>query len=106
MARAEQTASSERDLLISWADNIERGVEAADAVIEFLKQKCQAIADMPGMGRRREEYRPGLRSLPVGKHTIFYRIEDYGISVERVLNSASDIDAAFPVPEDEENTES
>lgn len=106
MALAEQTEHSERDLLIiwadNWADNIKRGVEAADAVIEFFKQKCQTIAGMPGMGRRHEEYRAGLRSLPVGKHTIFYRIKDYGILVERVLYSASDIDAAFPVSEDEE----
>jgi toxin ParE1/3/4 len=47
------------------------------------------------MGRARDELSPGLRSMPFGRHVIFYETMADGIDVVRVLHSARDIDAAF-----------
>ena len=41
-------------------------MDAADRVLGTIDQKCQALAEQPGMGQRRDEFAPGLRSLPVG----------------------------------------
>ncbi len=70
-------------------------MDAADRVLNNIDQKCQALAESPGIGRRREELAPDLRSLPVGNHVIFYRVRDDGIEVIRVLHGARDIDAIF-----------
>jgi toxin ParE1/3/4 len=34
---------------------------AADRLIDAIQEKCQALAEMPGMGRPREEFAPNLR---------------------------------------------
>ncbi len=101
MAWYQYTEQADRDMLIIWVDaNERRGQTGADRLMRSLERQLQDVADMPGMGRRREEYRPGLLSLPFNGYTLFYRITDFGILVERVLPSASDIDAAFPTLED------
>lgn len=35
---------------------------------------------------------PGLRSFPVGKYLIFYRLIDGGLEIVRVLHGARDIE--------------
>jgi toxin ParE1/3/4 len=50
---------------------------------------------MPEMGRKREKLFPGLRSFPVGRYIIFYRIRPDQIEIVRVLSSYRDIDALF-----------
>ena len=103
MAWYQYSEQADRDMLIIWVDaNENRSLAGADRLMRSLERKLQDIADMPGVGRRREEYRLSLRSLPFSGFTIFYRITDFGILVERVLYSASDIDAAFPSLENEE----
>jgi toxin ParE1/3/4 len=47
------------------------------------------------MGCPREEFAPNLRSAHVGKYTIFYRPEDEGIEVIRVLHGARDLPKLF-----------
>jgi len=43
---------------------------AADRLIDTIQEKCQALAEMPGMGRPREEFAPNLRSAHVGKYRL------------------------------------
>ena len=47
------------------------------------------------MGRARPELAAELRSLPVGKYTIFYLPLSNGVQIVRVLHGARDIDAIF-----------
>lgn len=103
MAEFRYTEQAERDLLISRVYREENsGPDAARRLLRSIDARCQAIADTPRMGRPRETLLPGLRSLAYDDYTIFYRIEDYGISIQRILYGASDIDVAFPVPEDQD----
>lgn len=50
---------------------------------------------IPLIGISREELHPSLRSFPVGKYLIFYRLVPEGIEVIRVLHGMMDIDACF-----------
>jgi len=68
---------------------------AADRLFDSIQAKCQALAEMPGMGRGREEFAPNLRSSHVGKYIIFYRPEDEGIEVIRVVHGARDLPRLF-----------
>lgn len=91
-----RTRQAEADLLEIWLYIAEEGgLPAADRVLLSVDQKCQALAGSPGMGRRREELAPGLRSFPVGNYVVFYRVREDAIEVIRVLHGARDIEAIF-----------
>jgi toxin ParE1/3/4 len=61
----------------------------ADQTIRYLDQLencCQRLADNPALGRRCDEIRPGLRRMEQGRHVIFYRQQEGGILVSRILH--------------------
>jgi len=47
------------------------------------------------MGRVRDELAPSLRSFPVGRYVIFYRLIKNGIEITRILHGARDLKSAF-----------
>jgi len=61
----------------------------------MMAEKCDALARMPEMGRKRFELSDGLRSFAVNRYVIFYRPTSNGIEVIRVLHAARDIPAQF-----------
>ena len=48
------------------------------------------------MGRFRNDLLTGLRSIAEGQYLIFYRIQAEGISVERIVHGARQIENLFP----------
>lgn len=83
------------DLSEIWdyiADDNER---QADTFVDLIDQKFQELARHPNMGRSREELDEGLRSFPVGRYVIFYRIIPEGIEIIRVLHGSRDLNAIF-----------
>lgn len=52
-----------------------------------------AMSDLvryPNLGRSREEIAAEMRSLPVGQHVVFYRVDDQSVIVVRVLHQKMD----------------
>lgn len=78
-----------------------RSPAAADRFLENCMTDFQRLAEMPGMGAKREFRNPKaqqIRSWPMSgfpNHLIFYRTVDGGIEVLRVLHGARDIEAIF-----------
>jgi toxin ParE1/3/4 len=68
--------------------------KTAKRYIGALKEKCQNLADTPGIGIARQEYH-GLYKFPVGDYLIFYRTGQNGIEVIRILHGSRDIEAVF-----------
>ena len=53
-----------------------------------LAAAFERIAAEPGIGRRRDAFRPGLRSVPCGAHVVFYLALDDGVvGIVRVLHA-------------------
>jgi toxin ParE1/3/4 len=65
----------------------------ADAFVDLIDQKFQALAGHPNPGRSRDELEEGLRSFPVGKYVIFYRAIPEGVEIVRVLHGSRDLTA-------------
>jgi toxin ParE1/3/4 len=86
---------AEADLLDIWDFIAEDSEANADRFLDVLNHKLQRIAQMPSMGRRREELAPGLRSFPVRNYSLFYQITEDGIDVVRVIHGSRDIEALF-----------
>lgn len=73
-------------------DNEAKGLEVLDA----LFRQAEVLANSPGLGRSRDQdLGVGIRSYPVGRYAIFYRIEPGGIEVLRVFHGARDLPNLF-----------
>ncbi|AHF91299.1 plasmid stabilization protein [Opitutaceae bacterium TAV5] len=68
---------------------------AAVRWLDALEQLLSRLAENPQMGRPREELRPRLRSIPLGRYVVFYRESKRGVEIIRVLHSARDIQTLF-----------
>ena len=71
-------------------------LDAADRFVDSLTDRFFLLASHPNIGRARDEdLRPGLRSFPVGKYVIIYRIQDEDVLILRVLRGSRNIEALF-----------
>ncbi|MBI3923849.1 MAG: type II toxin-antitoxin system RelE/ParE family toxin [Armatimonadetes bacterium] len=83
------------DLTDIWAYIARDTIAAADRFVDRLYQQCQRLAEAPKTGRQRDELLPGLRSFPVGRYLLFYRVEEERVEVVRVLSGYRDLDSLF-----------
>lgn len=95
MAQVQRTKPADADLLEIWAYIAESSIESADKVLHGIAQKCWNCAEMPGMGRRRDELAPGLQSVVYERYVIFYLAIEDGIQLVRVLHGARDLPTVF-----------
>ncbi len=56
-----------------------QSIETAERVVNFLTSKFSVLAASPGIGRRRPELGPEIRSFPVQNYRIYYRQEKRGL---------------------------
>jgi toxin ParE1/3/4 len=71
------------------------GPATADRVLRDVQHVVMTLAEFPQAGRSRNELRPGLRSLPVGAHIVFYRIVEGRPQIIRVIDGRQDIAVIF-----------
>lgn len=95
MANAKRTRQADADLSEIWAHIGENNIEAANAMIRSIGQRCRGYADFPGIGRRHEDLAPGLRSVIEGSYVIYYNVVDDGIEVVRALHGSQDLPSQF-----------
>lgn len=69
-----------------------------DSALDFvtrLQLMCDRLAQMPEMGRKRDDLLPDIRGFPVERYIIFYRVLGTGVEIVRVLHGARDIESIF-----------
>ena len=67
--------------------------DAASAFLDRVDSRLEMIKEHPQIGRRREEYPHGVRSITEGNYLIIYRLltEQNTIEIARVLHSKRNI---------------
>ena len=90
MSRLHISTAARADLLEIWAYIAEHNTAAADRLIDDITSTYGVLLTHPEIGRRRDEFRTSLRSFPVRKFVIYYRLRDEGIEIFRVLHGARD----------------
>jgi toxin ParE1/3/4 len=65
----------------------------ADEVLRRIDRQCRSIADNPAMGRERPDVRAGIRSFPVDRWLVLYRVDPEAVVISRVVDGARDIPA-------------
>jgi toxin ParE1/3/4 len=66
------------------------GSAKAETYVAALKATCMTIAGMPGIGRLSRKLPPQIRRHEHESHVIFYREEEPGILVVRILSLHQD----------------
>ena len=95
MSRYILSAPAKKDLRELTNYLLQYSTNAANNFLNVFEEKFRLLADFPEMGRSREELAPSLRSLPVDKYVIFYRVIKNGIQIERVLSGYRDFEDVF-----------
>lgn len=83
---------AERDVEEIWQyTELEWGEEQADIYVQRIEDALTGLAKNPGIGRQRDEVRPGYRSLLVERHIVFYRLHEGQVEVARILHASMDV---------------
>jgi toxin ParE1/3/4 len=67
------------------------GAEKKKRYLAEIRAGLDRLRRATGLGRIRDEIRPGYRSIASGRHVIFYREAEDRIEVMRVLHQRMDI---------------
>jgi toxin ParE1/3/4 len=68
---------------------------AAMTFVQKITEQLRNLKDMPGIGRKRDDLAPGLRSTRFGEYLIFYRISERSVQVLHVVHGARDLPKFF-----------
>ena len=91
MAEYRLAPAAERDLENIWLYTQQHwGAGQADRYIDTLTAAFAELAQAPKSFPACDAIRPGYRRCTVERHTIYFRISDYGIAIVRVLHDRMD----------------
>ncbi len=61
------------------------GIAQSDRYRERLKQRFSTLAEQPYLYQAVDDIREGYRRSVCGKHSVYYRIDEQGVEIIRVL---------------------
>lgn len=99
--RVTRHRKAKRDVLRAFVYIGENNLDAAERFLAAFDRDVRRLAEMPGIGARREFANPklaDLRSLPITGFTnylIFYRYDDQHVQILRVIHGARDVERAL-----------
>jgi toxin ParE1/3/4 len=74
------------------------GWQQRDAYKSKIQRRLRDLATYPDLGRARDEYFPGCRSLPVEQHVVYYPVTETEILVTRILHAKRDAGGLIKEP--------
>lgn len=86
-------AEVELDEIWLWTAKESGSVDIADRLIDSITERFFMLSRHPHVGRPRDDdLRPGLRSFPVGRYVIIYRVENEDVLILHIIAAARDIE--------------
>jgi len=95
MPEARMLRSALKDINDIWLYIARDNINAADKLVASVEAATNRLANMPGIGRKRDELQPGLLSYPLGNYLIFYQRSAVGIDVLHVYHGARNLEELF-----------
>jgi toxin ParE1/3/4 len=94
--RVSPEAESELDEIWLYVARASGSEEIASRVVDRITDRFWLLAQHPYLGRRREDLRPGLRSLVADEYLIIHRVEpDGAVLILHILHGKRDIASFF-----------
>jgi toxin ParE1/3/4 len=84
-----------RDLLGIWSYIAEDSETAADALLSQLYDHFELLGKSIFMGRRRDDVRPGYRSIAAEQYVVLYRVVGGDVEIAHVIHGKRDLQAAL-----------
>ena len=92
----EISPAARHDLAAIWEYISRDNEEAATNLLQSIYRQCLALAELPGLGKSRDiDLARGLRSYPVGRYVIYFRMRNSKLELVRVIHSARDLTEMF-----------
>jgi toxin ParE1/3/4 len=66
-------------------------IDIANRVVESITDQFVQLSKHPHLGRRRDDLRPGMRSVTVGSYIVIYRVEGSNVRILHVVHGRRDI---------------
>jgi toxin ParE1/3/4 len=89
-------ANADLDDIWYYTATVSGSIEIADQLIDSITSRFATCARYPHIGRDRSlELRAGLRTFPVDRYVIIYRIDGEGVLILRVIRGNRDITSLF-----------
>jgi len=96
MARLILSRRAKVDLLQIWVYLAERAsLETADRIIRFLYDRCDFLANNPGLGQLQPQLGDAVRTFSAKSYMIFFERHPDGINVLRVVHGSRDWEKLF-----------
>ena len=70
-------------------------IETANRLIDIITDRFYILATFPRIGRAREDFGRGYRSLAVGEYVVLYCLENEEVLILRVVHGHRDLDSLF-----------
>jgi toxin ParE1/3/4 len=80
-------------LIDIWSFIADDNPNAADRLLDRLQTALEMLQDNPEAGRSRSELAAAVRSFPVGRYILFYRVTASSLELVRVLSGHRDVQA-------------
>jgi toxin ParE1/3/4 len=94
--RVYRSPEAQEDLLDIWHFGANAwSPEQADRHLRDIDVMCDRLREDPKLGHRRDDLIPGLRSMYVRPHFVFYRISAGTVTIVRVLHERFDLPMRF-----------
>jgi toxin ParE1/3/4 len=88
------SSRARQDLKDIWHYSADQwGRDRADRYIRAIHRSFEIIAKDSRRGRSAENLRVGYRKFSVGTHVIFFRVEDEGLNIIRILHQSMDFES-------------
>jgi len=96
MARLLRTSQALQDLDDIWDYIAQDNVQAADKLLDQFHERFRLLSQHPQLGEQQRLLADGAyRRFVHGNYVIYYRPEENGILILRILHGARDLDADF-----------
>lgn len=91
----DRDALANLDAIYDAIGRASRSLERAEQVVDRIHEACELYASQPGMGQRRPDLGPELRTLAVSPHVVVYQPLPDGIRVLRIFDARRDYPTLF-----------
>ena len=92
--RVSRRVKAELDDIWAYIATESASLEIADRVIETITDTFLQLSKHPGLGRPRDDLRPGLRTIAVGSYVVVYGLDGNNVRVLHVVHGRRDIRTA------------
>lgn len=91
MIRIRRTRRVRPDLLHIWRWIARDNPSAASRTLHQINDAFRLISDFPEAAARRDDIGENVRTFPVGRYLVVYRIDEHGPLILRIIHGAMDL---------------